>query len=87
MTPVGPFATEAEARAAAHAIIQPAAGWSVLSEAQNRQLLERACEVAGVDPGVFGTRILRFLAGFEDAACEAIADMIVRAAGKREEES
>jgi hypothetical protein len=84
---MGPFETEAQARAAAHAIIPPEPGWSILSEAQNYQLLERACEAAGVDPGAFGTRILRWLAGFDDAGCEAIADLIIRAREERQPEA
>jgi hypothetical protein len=81
----GPFATEQEARAAAHAVIPPERGWSILSEAQNRQLLARACETAGVELGAYGRRILIWLAGYEDSICAVIADLFIRAheAGKK----
>ena len=75
----GPFESEREARAAAHAVIQPEDGWSILSGTQNRLLLARACETAGVELGAYDRRILIWLAGYEDAICEVIADLILRA--------
>ena len=84
-TTYGPFETAQEARAAAHTIIQPADGLSILDQEQNRALLEQACEAADVEPGAYGLRVLGWMAGDEDSLCGAIADIITRAheAGKR----
>jgi len=74
-----PFETEREARAAAHALVPPDKGWSILSAAQNRQLLGRACEAAGIEMGRYDDRIIEWLAGWEDATCAVIAGLITRA--------
>jgi hypothetical protein len=76
---LGPFETEREARAAAHALMPPVEGRSILSAAQNRQLLGRACESAGVTMGRYDDRIVGWLAGWEDATCAVIAGLISRA--------
>ena len=80
----GPFETYRHAAHAAHAAIPPAGGSSVLSAAQNRQLLGRALEAAGVEMGRYDDRIAEWLAGFEDSACAVIAGWVTRAyaAGK-----
>lgn len=80
----GPFDTERQARAAAHAVVPPEPGWSILRAPQCRRLFEIACETAGIEPGAYGQRILDWLAGFEDSACSVVADLVVRAhlAGK-----
>ena len=75
-----PFETEREAHAAAvEAGGPPRPGWSILSAAQNRQMLNGACEAAGAELGAYDARILDWLAGFEDAACAVIAGLITRA--------
>lgn len=76
----GPFETEAEARHAAHAIVPPEPGMSILGAEQNRKLLGRACEAAGIEMGRFDDKVIEWLAGYEDAMCGAIAGMILRAA-------
>jgi len=76
----GPFETERQARAAAHAIVAPEDGWSILHRDQNRLLLERACNAAGVELGAFDRRILDWLSGFEDSSCSVLAGLIARAA-------
>src|ERR1022692_4563838 len=70
-SPVGnlrnaPFETEREARAAAHEVVRPEPGWSILRKSQNRFVLEQACEAAGVELGVYDRQILNWLSGFED---------------------
>jgi hypothetical protein len=75
----GPFESEPEARAAAHAVVPPAAGSSILDAAGNRQLLGRALEEAGVQTGRYDDRIAEWLAGWEDAICAVIAGWISRA--------
>jgi len=77
----GPYETEHEARIAAHALMScgPDEGPTVLSAAQNRQLLGRACEAAGVRMGRYDDRIIEWLAGYEDAMCAVIAGLITRA--------
>jgi hypothetical protein len=77
--PLGPFETEREARAAARAAIPPADGLSILSAAQNRQLLGRACEAAGITMGRYDDRIVEWLAGWEDSTVAAIAGWVQRA--------
>ena len=43
----GPFETEREARDAAHEVVRPEPGWSILQKSQNLFVLEQACEAAG----------------------------------------
>ncbi len=83
MSVTGPFATEAEAAAAARALGgPPEPGWSILSEEQRLAMLTAACGQAGVALGAYDRRILEWLAGWEDATCGVIAGLITRAAGK-----
>ncbi len=79
----GPFGTEQEARQAAHEVVAPEPGWSILRSAGNRELLTRALAAAGVDLGAYDERILSWLAGWEDATCAVIAGWVTRAAGNR----
>lgn len=80
----GPYDSERQARAAALAIVPPEPGWSILRHAQCRQLLDLACEAAGVETGEYDKRILEWVSGFEDSACAVFAGLITRAyeAGK-----
>jgi integrase len=64
----GPFETEREARAAAHEVVRPEYGWSILSKSQNRFVLEQVCERAGVELGVYDRQILEWLSGRDRAA-------------------
>jgi hypothetical protein len=75
----GPFETEREARVAAHQVVRPEPGWSILHKSQNRFVLERACEAAGVELGAYDQRILEWLSGFEDSICGVIAGLVARA--------
>jgi hypothetical protein len=76
----GPFETEREAHAFALKFGgPPGEGWSILSADQNRQMLTRACEIAGVQLGAFDRPILGWLAKWEDDVCAAISAMIMRA--------
>ncbi|MFI5080130.1 MAG: hypothetical protein ACHQCE_03595 [Streptosporangiales bacterium] len=76
----GPFSTEAEARKAALAAAgPPRSGWSILAEDQRRELLMDACADAGVTLGEYDSRILRWVAGWEDATVAVIAGLITRA--------
>jgi hypothetical protein len=77
----GPYETERQARIAAHALMScgPGEGPAVSSAAQNRQLLGRACEAAGVRMGQYDDRIIEWLAGYEDAMCAVIAGLTTRA--------
>ena len=79
----GPFETEREARAAAHSVVTPDDGWSILHRDQNRLLLERACSAADVELGAFDRRILDWLSGFEDSTCSVIAGLIARASAAK----
>ena len=79
--PPGPFATEAEARAAAKALGgPPEEGWSILSQEQRHRMMVRACETAGVRLGDYDDRILRWLAGSGDGPCAVICGLVLRAA-------
>ena len=75
----GPFDNEQQARNAAHAIIRPDDGCSILSEDQKRALLELACEAAGVELGDWDMRVVRQLANYEDYFAATVAGMITRA--------
>jgi hypothetical protein len=75
----GPYETERDARAAAHAAVAPEEGWSILRGPQNRLLLERACKAAGVELGAYDRRILDWLSGYEDSICAVVAGLISRA--------
>jgi hypothetical protein len=74
-----PLETEREARAAAHQIVRPEPGWSILHKSQNRFVLEQACEVAGVELDAYDRRILDWLSGFEDSICGVVAGLVARA--------
>ena len=85
MSTAGPFSSYEEAHAAAIELGgPPEPGRSILSEAQKRAMLAAACEEAGVVPGLYDTRILGWLAGWEDSVCAVVAGVITRAyeAGK-----
>ena len=75
----GPFETEREARTAAHQVVRPEEGWSILHKSQNLFVLEQACEAAGVELGAFDRRILDWLSGFEDSICAVVAGLVARA--------
>ncbi len=84
MNPIGPFETTQEARAAAHTIVQPSPGMSILDEAQNCELLAVVCAQAGVENDAYDRRFLKWVAGSEDSMCGVFAGMLLRAheAGK-----
>ena len=75
----GPFETEREARAAAHQVVRPEYGWSILHKSQNRFVLEQACETAGVELGAYDRQVLDWLSGFEDSVCAVVAGLVARA--------
>ena len=79
MIPPGPFATELEARTAAHSLVPPSDGRAILSEDQNLELILRACEAAGVEMGAYDDRIAGWLAGWEDSICAVVAGWVLRA--------
>ena len=75
----GPFASEAEARAAAASLgIRPLGGPDPLAAGNQRMLLD-ACTAAGVQIGAYDVRILEWLAQWEPATCAVIAGLITRA--------
>jgi len=76
----GPFETEREARdAALERGGPPEDGWTILSAEQNLAMLLGACADAGITVGAYDSRILHWLAGFEDATCMAVAGWVLRA--------
>ena len=75
-----PFGTGREARAAAHQVVAPEPGWSILRSAGNRELLARALEGAGVELGAYDERIAAWLAGWEPHTVAVIASWVTRAA-------
>lgn len=78
--PRGPFDSEQQARAAAHQIVAPEPGWSILRAAGNRELLRRAITDAGVATGAYDDRVIDWLSGYEDSICAVIAGLVARAA-------
>ena len=75
-----PFETEDQAREAAHQVVAPEPGWSILRAAGRRELLTLALSGAGVEMGAYDERIAAWLAGWDDATCAVIAGWITRAA-------
>jgi hypothetical protein len=69
----GPFETERKTRTAAHEVVRPEPGWSILRKSQDRFVIERACEAAGVELGAYDRQILDWLSSFEDSVCGVIA--------------
>lgn len=77
---IGPFETERQAHAAAVEAggpLQP--GWSILVEAQRRNVLLAACAGAGVELGAYDARILAWLARWEDSTVAVVAGLVSRA--------
>jgi hypothetical protein len=75
--PLGPFGTEAQAHAAAQAAADP--GLLPIKASQNRGLLGRACEAAGVAMGRYDERILEWLSIWEPSTVVVIAGWVRRA--------
>jgi hypothetical protein len=81
--PLGPFETEQEAIRhpavrAVYAAMRASVRRGVMAE-QEQQMLEGACEAAGVEIGAYDRRILAWLAGFEPQSCAVVAGLIARA--------
>lgn len=75
--PLGPFDTEAQARAAAQAAADP--GLLSIKPPQNRRLLGRTCEAAGVAMGRYDDRIVEWLSIWEPSTVVVIAGWVRRA--------
>lgn len=76
----GPFAGERQAHEAALKLGgPPRPSWSILLAEQHRAMLAAACEAAGVEVGEYDSRILSWLAGWEDSTCAVVAGLIGRA--------
>jgi hypothetical protein len=75
--PLGPFGTEAQARAAAQAAADP--GLLPIKAPQNRRLLGRTCEAAGVAMGRYDDRIAEWLSIWEPSTVAVIAGWVGRA--------
>jgi hypothetical protein len=75
--PLGPFDTEAQARAAARAAADP--GLLPINAAQNRRLLGRTCEAAGVAMARHDDRIVEWLSIWEPSTVVVIAGWVSRA--------
>lgn len=75
----GPYDTYRQAADAAHDIISPGGGSSILTPEQNRQLIGQALEAAGVTCGQYDDKIIGWLASLEDATCMVIAGLVTRA--------
>jgi hypothetical protein len=78
---IRPYEARAQAHAAAVAAIPPGDGLSVLSAEQNRELLTRALQDAGVPVGAHGEEVIGYLAGLTDDMCEEIASWVRPPAG------
>lgn len=75
--PLGPFDTEAQARAAAQAAAD--SGLAPIKSAGNRKLLGRACEAAGVAMGRYDDRIVEWLSIWEPATVAVVTGWVGRA--------
>lgn len=88
--PIGPFATDREARQhpAAAAIIRSlmpafcAAPREALASSthQNAQLITETCETWGVELGEYDRQLIRWLGGWETETCLVVAGLVERAA-------
>ena len=76
-TRMGPFETETEARAATQAAADP--GLLPIKPPQNRRLLGRVCEAAGVAMGRYDDRILGWLSIWEPSMVVVVAGWVARA--------
>jgi hypothetical protein len=68
-----PYMSEREASAAARAVIPLEPGWSILSQAQRADLLERALEAAGVGTSEFERGTAWWLGNWSDGLVAVIA--------------
>jgi hypothetical protein len=75
--PLGPFDDEAEARIAAQAAAEP--GLLPIKAPQNRAVLGRVLEAAGVAMGRYDDRIAEWLSIWEPATVVVIAGWVGRA--------
>ena len=75
--PLGPFDTEVQARVAAQAAADP--GLLPIKASQNRRLLGRACEAAGVAMGRYDDRIVEWLSIWRPSTVVVIAGWVSRA--------
>lgn len=75
--PLGPFETEALARAAAVAATEP--GLLPVKPAENHRLLRRVCQAAGVAMGRYDERIVEWLSIWEPTTVVVVAGWIGRA--------
>jgi hypothetical protein len=75
--PLGPFETEALARAAAMAAAEP--GLLPVKPVENRRLLGRVCQVAGLAMGRYDDRIAEWLSIWEPSTVAVVAGWISRA--------
>jgi len=75
--PLGPFETETEARVAAEAAADP--GLLPLKAVENRKLLGRVCEAAGVAMGRYDDRIVEWLSIWDPSTVAVVAGWVGRA--------
>ncbi len=75
--PLGPFETEAQARAAVVAVAD--LGLLPVKPTENRRLLGRVCQVAGVAMGRYDDRIVEWLSIWERSTVAVIAGWVSRA--------
>ena len=75
--PLGPFDTEAQARAAAQSAADP--GLLPIKAPQNRRLLGRTTKAAGVAMGRYDDRIVEWLSIWEPSTVVVIAGWVSRA--------
>lgn len=75
----GPYETERQARAAAHAGVAPGTGQVILDRGGNIRLLFLALEDTGVVTGSHENKIAAWLANYEDSTMAVVAGWIRRA--------
>jgi hypothetical protein len=74
---LGPFDTEDQARAAAQVAADP--GLLPIKAPQNRRLLVRVCDAAGVTMGRYDDKIVTWLAIWDPSTVVVVAGWITRA--------
>lgn len=85
MSAPGPFGTEREACAWAHAAIPPAGDRVIQEPRQRLEFLLQALRDAGVEVSEFEARTLTWLALWEDHTTAIIARWVTKAAARSQE--
>ena len=80
----GPYETEREALADCADVYDAMRAREGEMQDLNKAVLKDACRSAGVELGEYDQSVLGWLAGFEPQSCQAVAEIIRRAASRHD---